>query len=31
MGFFDKIKEGLTKTRAKFTDTLNEEIGRAHV
>ena len=24
MGFFDKIKEGLAKTRARFTDTLNE-------
>ena len=23
MGFFDKIKQGLAKTRAKFTDTLN--------
>ena len=29
MGFFDKIKEGLTKTRAKFTDTLNEVFSSA--
>jgi len=29
MGFFDKIKEGLAKTRAKFTDTLNEVFSNA--
>ena len=29
MGFFDKIKEGLSKTRAKFTDTLNEVFSNA--
>ena len=29
MGFFDKIKEGLAKTRAKFTDTLNEVFDNA--
>ena len=29
MGFFDKIKQGLTKTRAKFTDTLNEVFSSA--
>ena len=29
MGFFDKLKEGLAKTRAKFTDTLNEVFSNA--
>ena len=29
MGFFDKIKAGLSKTRAKFTDTLNEVFSNA--
>ena len=29
MGFFDKIKEGLAKTRARFTDTLNEVFDNA--
>nr|MBQ8244359.1 signal recognition particle-docking protein FtsY [Oscillospiraceae bacterium] len=29
MGFFDKIKEGLSKTRARFTDTLNEVFDNA--
>ena len=29
MGFFDKIKEGLAKTRAKFTDTLNDVFDNA--
>ena len=29
MGFFDKIKQGLSKTRAKFTDTLNEVFDNA--
>ncbi len=29
MGFFDKIKAGLTKTRAMFTDTLNEVFDNA--
>ena len=29
MGFFDKIKQGLTKTRAMFTDTLNEVFDNA--
>jgi len=29
MGFFDKIKEGLAKTRARFTETLNEVFDNA--
>ncbi len=29
MGFFDKIKAGLSKTRARFTDTLNEVFDNA--
>ena len=29
MGFFDKIKEGLSKTRARFTETLNEVFNSA--
>ena len=29
MGFFDKIKAGLSKTRARFTDTLNEVFSNA--
>ena len=29
MGFFDKIKAGLSKTRAMFTDTLNEVFDNA--
>ena len=29
MGFFDKIKQGLAKTRAKFTDTLNDVFDNA--
>ena len=29
MGFFDKIKAGLAKTRARFTDTLNEVFDNA--
>ena len=29
MGFFDKIKEGLAKTRARFKDTLNEVFDNA--
>ena len=29
MGFFDKIKQGLAKTRSRFTDTLNEVFDNA--